>query len=609
MAIGRIKYKQPKSVKKGASDVDNYVNINLESESKLLPPDNINKVVDLGDVFNKEREESKRYRFVGTLLPVFTNVLFNISGDKGPSSFNIFQYNNWVDTTLLQQPSEPDAISYDKSYGWETFDGYTFKTDPFDNSYVGRPDFTYTESINKNLKEINGWFGFYDPDFRKVGFCDFYDLEPRRDRFDPSSSLSVRNWEFTITYPYATDDQNHLVKGGLLITNAEVRILGGVPMVVFGTAAPHNLQIGDTVRISDISNLVMNGDFTVQSVGLENGDSKDTFFVVDINPTLATLGPIFSGGRMKRLYYGNEVTYYLRKFKKIKKFETQTQLTPDDYEVYPLAFSLNIYNDPNYQIVIKDDIDISDLKDNLGRPLSEIYLTMVKSKSDNMFTRTQSGFDFENYYGNTITNTTDGRAVSNIRKIHTLSAPLAPFDSHTPIEDNVLISNNDYYGDICEYSKYEVKETILQKIMHRFNTVDRETTVIKQITDSAIYGPRPEGYIYYPHYQVNIRQFSNYVEQGDSTTVGIPEYAESLGDGRYLWRDLLTLGYNDGQDETLDYPFLNGSHYLYDNFCIVTRRQDPFGVFGLYYVDKYPRDIFGDGLPDKFEVKRAADEC
>jgi hypothetical protein len=32
-------------------------------------------------------------------------------------------------------------------------------------------------------------------------------------------------------------------------------------------------------------------------------------------------------------------------------------------------------------------------------------------------------------------------------------------------------------------------------------------------------------------------------------------------------------------------------------------------MFGLYYSKKYPRDIFGDGLSDKFEVKRADDEC
>jgi hypothetical protein len=193
--------------------------------------------------------------------------------------------------------------------------------------------------------------------------------------------------------------------------------------------------------------------------------------------------------------------------------------------------------------------------------------------------------------------------------MHTSSIPLAPFQSHTPIENNVLISNNDYYGDICEYSKYEAKETILLPVMHRFNTIDRETTIVKPLSDMIINGPRLEGYMYQPHYQIKIRQFSNYVEQGDSTVVGIPDYAENMGDDKYLWRDLLDIGYNDGQEETLDYPFLNNAHYLYKNICFVNKRQDPFGNYGLLYTKTYPPDISGDGTSDKFTIKNSGDVC
>ena len=171
------------------------------------------------------------------------------------------------------------------------------------------------------------------------------------------------------------------------------------------------------------------------------------------------------------------------------------------------------------------------------------------------------------------------------------------------------MSNNDFYGDICEYSKYEAKETILLPVMHRFNTIDRETTVLKGITDGVINGPRNEGYIYQPHYQIKIREFSNYVEQGDSSIVGIPEYAENLGDDRYLWRDFLDIGYNDGQEETIDYPFLNGAHYIYNNICFVVKRQDPFGNYGLLYTKSFPRDSSGKSVGDKFTIKNSGDAC
>jgi hypothetical protein len=592
MSIGRVRYKLNKATSKIAANTDSYFTVNLESQIKLLPPGEINKIVNAGDIFNSERDNSKRYRVITTILPVFSNVLFNITGNKGPSNY----------TTI-------NGINYNDSYGYQTFDGFIFKNEPYVNDFTGNSPLDYNQSLSKHLKEINGWFGFYNPDVTKQGFCEFYDLEPTRNRFDLNSALPNRNWEITITYPYVKDDTHYLVNGGLLVTSAQVRIMGGVPMVEIGSAAPHNLNPGDTVRLTNMPTQAMNGDYNVIALGLDNGDSKDTFFVVEIDPLNAITGQLFTTGRMKRLYFGNEVVYYFRKFKKINGFESKVQLTKDSYECYPLAFSQTIYQDQNYQVVFNDDIDIDGLTDNLGRPLSEIYLTILKTKSDNMFTKIISGLDLENYQGNVRTNTINDLSVSNIRKMHTISTPLSTFNSHTPLESNVTFNNFDYYGDLCEYSKLEAKETILKSVMHRFNTVDREITPLKPISNGFILGPRNEGYIYQPHHQLKIRNFSSYVEQGDNSTAGIPDYAEDLGDGRYIWRDLLPIGDNDGQEETLDYPFLNGVHYLYNNLCFTTKRQDPFALFGLQYNITDIPDPSGKGLSDKFEIKNADDVC
>jgi hypothetical protein len=431
MSIGRVRYILNSSTSKVASNTDSYFNVNFESQIKLLPPGDINRVVNAGEIFNTERDNSKRYRIITSILPVFSNVLFNITGNKGPNSF-----------------SDPNGINYNTPYGYQTFDGFTFKNEPYENDFTGSGSLTYKQSLKKHLKEINGWFGFYNPDVTKQGFCEFYDLEPTRFRFDLNSSLQSKNWEITITYPYAKDDTHYLVNGGLLVTSSEAIVMGGVPMVAIGTAVPHNLNPGDTVRLSNMPTQIMNGDYNVIAVGLDNGDSKETFFVVEIDPTNAITGPTFTTGRMKRLYFGNEVTYYFRKFKKINGFESKSQLTKDSYECYPLAFSQTIYQDQNYQVVFNDDIDVEGLTDNLGRPLSELYLTIIKTKSNNLFTRIISGLDLENYLGNVRTNTNDDLSVSNIRKMHTISTPLANFNSHTPLESNVQFNNIDYYGDI-----------------------------------------------------------------------------------------------------------------------------------------------------------------
>jgi hypothetical protein len=56
MAIGRVKYRLNKTKFQGAANVDGYFNVNLESEIKLLPPGKINRIVNVGDIFDAERQ-------------------------------------------------------------------------------------------------------------------------------------------------------------------------------------------------------------------------------------------------------------------------------------------------------------------------------------------------------------------------------------------------------------------------------------------------------------------------------------------------------------------------------------------------------------------------
>jgi hypothetical protein len=77
-----------------------------------------------------------------------------------------------------------------------------------------------------------------------------------------------------------------------------------------------------------------------------------------------------------------------------------------------------------------------------------------------------------------------------------------------------------------------------------------------------------------------------------------------MGDGRYLWRDLLDIGFNQSDEKPLNYPFLNGSHYMYQNHCFHLRRQDQFALWNLYY-GKFPADPVGERITDKFTVNTA----
>ena len=275
--------------------------------------------------------------------------------------------------------------------------------------------------------------------------------------------------------------------------------------------------------------------------------------------------------------------------------------------MYPLAFSNTIFNDGNYQFVINQDIDVEGLKDNLGRPISELYVTFVKTNSNGMFGRVKSGLDLEFLSGNL-----SDTQLSNVRRIHNGTTTPVPTHITLPDEDNIY---NDYgvkdwfYGDVVEYNKFTLTETVLADVLHRVNTVNRQNAT----STGDAKGPRREGYLYKPHYLYQIREFSSYIEQGDSSTDGIPDYAEDLGDGRFLWRDYLDIGIGDGANEGVDYPFTNGAHYLHQNICFMTTRQDPFNNYGLYYggsEDPFdPADPIGDALTDNFIVKSSQNVC
>jgi hypothetical protein len=194
---------------------------------------------------------------------------------------------------------------------------------------------------------------------------------------------------------------------------------------------------------------------------------------------------------------------------------------------------------------------------------------------------------------------------------------VTPFISHNPLESQISINNAEFYGDLVEFNKFEVKETVLMDITHRFNTRNRETgveidyiSVIGQTptTTNINLGPRQEGYIYKPHTLIKIRELSTYVEQGDTSVIGIPDYAIDLGDGRYLWRDILDIGFNESGLATLDYPFLNGCHYLYQNKMFYMKRQDPFSEWGLFH-GQFPPDPIGEQISNNFKINSEDNVC
>ena len=187
---------------------------------------------------------------------------------------------------------------------------------------------------------------------------------------------------------------------------------------------------------------------------------------------------------------------------------------PLTYTQNKIAFGENIYGDRVAQVIFNDDICITNLKDNLGRPLSVVYFLVVKTnrghkewyegteETDNKPNATVDKVEYSHCFGEVTSGLDlpmdDESTEYNVRKLYNIFSAYTEFNeeySHglelalenaptgnysgtpTPIESGITVDMNEFYGDIVEYSKANFYENTLEKVYHRFNTAQRECLV------------------------------------------------------------------------------------------------------------------------------------
>ncbi len=156
--------------------------------------------------------------------------------------------------------------------------------------------------------------------------------------------------------------------------------------------------------IYTISNVVVNMKMQYiistdrEKVYCGHGDDRQTYYL--INNKKVNIDDNAQNFSYKKVVDGEEVQYYVRIFSRLpnwkgcevkvdehqlygtnKNLIAKYQTLDHDFEnhISQLAFAKNVYGDDISQIVYTDDIDISYLRDNLGRPLTSIYLTILKN--------------------------------------------------------------------------------------------------------------------------------------------------------------------------------------------------------------------------------------
>ena len=578
-------------------NVTTQMQIGLDNTNKPIPLNDIDTTVDQYEQFQKERKESTKYRFYGVIKPVISNPIFN-------ENVKIYEdeNNNIKAKTIL----------------------------------------------SSGIFEKDGWIGFYndEPDEdalqfndNKSALCDFFPFDPGYDRLRMLDSDGKQNYLLKITYPFDSDNQKEIVKG--LNIERGVPVIEKFPIEIngrlytgFRTAMNHGLSSGDRIQLLNFIDLTspitlnLNTKFyRVFKLGNVTNNKKLRTFVIDVNPS--DIDFVVGQSTIKRVVKDKPSQYYIRKFRSIT-------VDYKDYDLYPAAYGVTYFNDDVAAFNFKTDVDVNGLVDNLGRPLSELYLSMIKNDNDSDSSSLNS-----QYWANSVSVlsssvTTSSPDENGNTSIRFWTPIVAGYDLENDVNinynirsyrdpnyvgssyfENIDESDTDFYADIVEYNANELLERRLEDVYHRINTIYRE--YLNSIDSNK--ENKNEGYIYNPFNLIQIREYSNYINplvnlQSIIDKYGItnqlevlelrksfkiPDYATEISPNVFKWRDLLDIGFIDSSGGGVDYPFESGAHYMYLDKRFYMGRQDPPCEFVLISEDiTLGSSDIGNAQQDKF---------
>ena len=451
---------------------------------------------------------------------------------------------------LTGKPQEEKIRMYEldniKSFNTAFYDGVR-NTD----GWYGFYNFGY---INIPNGELNGKSVSINKVINNEPGCSFIDFYPDRTLYSFIPKVNryrkrlERNWDCTIVYPYENDydmfnkvmDPYNREPNAVRVLEAKVTYDNvGNEIIEMHSLLRHTLQAGDTIRLFYAKNEeeIVRYDVPVRviSVGDTEGKEKDRCFLVkyyDFSSICSIDDLPNTTFFYRKIEGGYDDKYYFRKFKELRNYEyiqcdetseavsvikapevindespKYIKLGNDYFEKFEkplaytqnkLAYGENIYGDRIAQVIFTDDICTAGLLDNLGRPLSSVYFTAVKTnKGHKEWYENQDAKSEKVEYSHCFGDVTSGIDLPsgitnyNVRELYNVQrggaadvileeAPTGTSIYGTPLwlESGITLDNdsvNTFYGDIVEFSKTNFTETVLEQVYHRFNTAQRET--------------------------------------------------------------------------------------------------------------------------------------
>lgn len=582
------------------------------SEVKLTKRINVKTIE--GVKPSKSENDARHLYLKDDILPFIDGVNANLGEQNGWWGFN--NRSSIASCVFNERTKEWDDMKISKVFNGEYFNGDDIEEQmacKFVEMYPDSSLYSFSPKYNRfqNREEQNWDICITYP----------YENDKGNDRILINCSLQEPDEEGNVVF----------VNSLLLASYKQTKGTSGQDIILFRSYVKHNLNPGDKFKLfynkdrsQCDSNFIEIKDrlFEVVNVGNLNGDFLEYYFYINDVNELKQVFEIDENEKIEDNIYtfrfvkvinDRDCEYYYRKFRKlpnlrfmkeeltneiasnrqyidgsenpnynseIESFEEyidincrKTQdsgMRPFNREQYPLAFSRTIYNDGNSQIVFTDTIDIDKFTDNLGRPLTELYVTFIKRNKghDLWYKKNKTSADlekieFSHCFGKVVSGLeihgekTDDDYLRNTRRLLQDSTLLT--NDNEPLDEDIIFEDDDiFYGDVVELDKYSLKETVLSDVHFRFNTEQREhiftnaelncgTFIYDEIEtddydrdgfvcneieiEDATY--RPEGYYHKAHYPIKVREFGS-MRQGSNRDIKISSCRPKQANGMFI---------------------------------------------------------------------------
>ena len=555
----------------GSTDENLNLRVGLERDEQLLREGDRNIILDINELFKKERNESTKYKIYGKTKMIFRNLYSGVT-TYDPLKNSLYDLGDGLDSD------------------WEGYLPY--------NEFA----FIRRDTVREVSTITGDTVGSFNQTITLTGPTDHKTIT----EMDSSSW----NWNFHLSYVYDHDSTYPMryTLSGDTVYNFTAD--AGVPFRVevyddsYRLVSPikHNMSLGEFVVLSGSTLTSVSKSsrvFGITSLGDQNYDSES--FVINIQKSeftqnqitaMDSIGVVFGRRCLDRTNVDETISeYYVHKHK--------TLTTPDECIIDNAGFETPIFEierklqfetaDERNDVYVeqnrpesvlyhfKNAVDIRGLRNNYNYTPTEVYLTTTFRNRNGYFNYPpRNGWKF-NFHNTWVDEQFDmGFSGSDTNLPFTTST----VGSFTFKEGDELPIGTVLDGAFVEYNNQDFKETILSEGFHKitvpvdiYNHLQSSTANFAGVSQS-----NPVGLIYQPHYRIKLRELSPYVETARTNDIhNLPEnviYDEF--NAVWKWRDLYDHGYVDPDGFGTNHPFTNGQHYIQSDINFLLRNEERF---------------------------------